>query len=71
MLPFNSIIIKISLKRGSIMDKHSLLTGLIILILLIGGIVLNAMNIPVSATVTYTVIAISIIIILFYITTRK
>ncbi len=53
------------------MDKHSLLTGLIILILLIGGIVLNAMNIPVSATVTYTVIAISIIIILFYITPRK
>ena len=49
------------------MEKSSLISGLIILVLLIGEIVLNLTNIPNTAKIVYSIIAIIIIILLFFI----
>jgi len=53
------------------MKKTSILAGLIVLILLIGGIILNLVSIPNSANIIYSIIAITITIILFFITPKN
>ena len=49
------------------MEKSSLISGLIILVLLIGEIILSLSNIPSTPKIIYSIIAIIIIILLFFI----
>lgn len=48
------------------MKKSSLIAGLIVLVLLIGEIILDLVNIPSTAKIIYSVIAIIIIVLLFF-----
>ncbi|SUM43768.1 Uncharacterised protein [Staphylococcus intermedius NCTC 11048] len=49
------------------MKKPSILAGIIILLLITCSIVLNLINIPSEANITYSITAIIIIILLFFI----